>query len=424
MMLGPMKKKMITVGVVSFIIPCLIFGVIFAMYSSSKNEQIAELDEKVAEDIRLGFSGDLPINHIIRSEDLMELQVKDISIPGNSYTTARKEEVIGQKLKLPVYSKTMVVDTMFYDLDDDVNNDVRVRELNMLALPSDLEQGDYIDIRVLFPTGEDFLVAVAKEVIQLGQSAESNSIFIELTEEEQEKLNGAIIESYIYDSIKVYAVKYANEKEQLFKEAEMDYVERYENTIEALISGDYQIAYAEAIAGLSPLTNESGEIRYNESGEAMYPEVEVEMKTADDYTIEEIALAAGMKVEDVEAIKGALEKEPQDEALLNHYRLQTIYISKLLEPNYPVRKEVAAVIKNNPNIMEEIKAKYNVEELEQQRANLVNTSIFKYDESTGLYEEDTSALGNITSNLDEEIELQKEERKQYLQNLIRNNMLR
>ena len=137
-----------------------------------------------------------------------------------------------------------------------------------------------------------------------------------------------------------------------------------------------------------------------------------------------IALAAGMKVEDVEAIKGALEKEPQDEALLNHYRLQTIYISKLLEPNYPVRKEVAAVIKNNPNIMEEIKAKYNVEELEQQRANLVNTSIFKYDESTGLYEEDTSALGNITSNLDEEIELQKEERKQYLQNLIRNNMLR
>lgn len=423
MMLGPMKKKMITVGVVSFVIPCLIFGVIFAMYSSSKNEKIAELDEKVAEDVRLGFSGDLPINHIIRESDLMELQVKDISIPKNAYTVGRKSEVVGQKLKLPVFAKTMVVDTMFYNSGDDVTNDLRVRELNMIALPSDLEQGDYIDIRVLFPTGEDFLVAVAKEIIQLGQSADSNSIFIELTEEEQEKLNGAIIESYMYDSIKIYAVKYVNEKEQLFKEEAVDYVEIYEKAVERLISGDYEIAYAEELAKTEPLKNSSGEIEYNASGEVMYPEIKVEPKKAEDYTAEEIALAAGMKVEDVEAIREALGKEPQDELLLSHYRLQTIYVSKLLKPNYPVRKEVAAVLKNNPNILDEIKSKYNVEDLEQQRANLVNTSVFKYDESTGLYEEDTTVLGNITSNLEDEIELQKEERKQYLQNLIRNNMV-
>ena len=217
--------------------------------------------------------------------------------------------------------------------------------------------------------------------------------------------------------------KYVNEKEQLFKEEAVDYVEIYEKAVERLISGDYEIAYAEELAKTEPLKNSSGEIEYNASGEVMYPEIKVEPKKAEDYTAEEIALAAGMKVEDVEAIREALGKEPQDELLLSHYRLQTIYVSKLLKPNYPVRKEVAAVLKNNPNILDEIKSKYNVEDLEQQRANLVNTSVFKYDESTGLYEEDTTVLGNITSNLEDEIELQKEERKQYLQNLIRNNMV-
>lgn len=404
--------------------------------------KLLSLRQKLLIQCACGFSGDLRINSIIAYNDLQVLDVKKVSIPNNSFEIIvpekykddqeyidglirnKKNSVVGEKIKIPVQDKTIIVDTMFYTDEDDVSRDLRKVELNMLALPSDLQVGDYIDIRVLFPTGENYLVTVAKKIVDIGAGAESNSIMIEMTEEEQEKLNGAIIESYIYDSIKLYAVKYVNSKEQLFKEMPVDYVELYLNAVEELISGDYALAYEEAKANAEPLFNESGENILNESGEIMYEDFEVARKTEGDYTVEEIAVAANLKVDDTEAIRRALHSEPRDEAILTYYKLKTYNASKLLEPNYPVRREVAMVLSSNPNLVEEIRDKYkNIEELELQRQNLVDTSIKKLDEYTGELVEDTAALSNIAQNLSEEIQKQKNDRKQYLQNMIRNSMI-
>lgn len=421
MMIGPMKKKMITVGIVSFLIPTIVAGVFFVKYSAGKNAKIATLEVENAVVERYVFSGDIPVDHIIGSTDVKVVGVKEMSAPLDSYPAERLQEIVGKRIKIPAFDKTIVTENMFYKESDNVSTDLRKKEFNMINLPSDLVEGDFIDIRILFPTGEDFLVVVGKEVKQMGTNAESNSIFLELTEEELVKLSGAIIESYISDSVNLYAVKYVNNYQQLFKEHPVDYVEKYEVAVQQLISGDYEIKYNEAMQNRIPEVNASGEVIINASGEIVYQEIEeIIPNTANDYTDEEIATQAGMSVEYVQRIREAFEKS--DEELLRYFRNQTVVESKLLAANYPIRSEVTALIHRNPNIIDTLKGKYNVEVLEMERQNLIDTSIRKEDAYTGELEEDASALTAIATKLDSEIEAQRAERKEYLQNMIRNNI--
>lgn len=420
MMIGPMKKKMITVGVVSFILPTVLLAVLFGVYSSSKKAEIEKLKKETAVVMRYVFSGDMPVDHVITTKDIKVVGVKEMSAPQDSFDDASAGVIVGRKLKIPAFDKTIITENMFYKEEDHITTDTRKKEFNMINLPSDLVEGDFIDIRILFPTGEDYLVVVGKEVKQMGTNAESNSIFLELTEEEMVKLSGAIIESYISDSVNLYAVKYVNNYQQLFKEQHIDYVAKYEHALAELISGDYEtrLAEAEAIFAATP-----PQIIPNESGEdtVIPPEMPtVEKKTAADFTAEQIAAQAGMDVKLAGIIKTAFEEN--DELMLRYYSNQTVVVSDLLDPTYPIRSEVYTLIKNNPNVLDTLKAKYNIDVLTAQRESLIDTSIHKLDEYSGIREEDATALTAIAKNLEEEIELQKTERKEYLQNMIRNNI--
>ena len=101
MMLGPMKKRMVTTGVIAFIIPTIIAVGVFMAYSKKKNEEIAELKIKAATVEKYIATGDLPIGHIITASDIEIADVKGISAPVNSFDGV--EKLIGQKLKKFIY---------------------------------------------------------------------------------------------------------------------------------------------------------------------------------------------------------------------------------------------------------------------------------------------------------------------------------
>lgn len=418
MMMGPMKKKVVTTGVIAFLIPCIIFGVFFYLYNSRKSQEITNLNLKAADEERYVFSGDYQVNHIVGADDVRLAGVKKESVAYDTYSAEQLGILIGKKLKVPVMNKTLVSSSLFFEDETDVNGDVRTKEFNMISLPSDLQQYDYVDVRILFPTGEDFLVVAGKEVKKLGTNSESNTIFMDLTEEELIRLSGAIIESYISDSVHLYAVKYVDPYQQLFEEKQVDYVEKYRSTVETMLE--------ELNAELNELSEETlnpdigtEDVIANEnySGEA---NEDRKTYTEDDLNSMDIATRAGMKLEDVEAIRNAIKKD--DTALLAKYRSKIEIVKKVLIENYPVRKEVATLIASNPNIIETLRAKYNVESLEERRINLINTSVFKADEYTGEIKENSEVLSNVASRLSNEIETQKTERKEYLQALIRSSL--
>lgn len=414
MMLGPMKKKMITTGIVSFLIPTILICAVFFMYVKHTRDQIKELKVEAEVVERYVFSGDQPIDHIIETQDVKVVNVKGESAPVNSFSQDQLSSIVGQRLRTPIRDKTIVTSNLFFPVEDVVEKDVRTKEFNMISLPTDLEVGDFIDIRILFPTGEDFLVVAGAEVKQLGTSVDSNTVFLNLDEEEMVKLSGAIIESYISDSVNVFAVKYVDPIQQLYVEKNVDYVSLYEDAVKRLIEEKTTTETVE-VSG-DEITNESGDVTY---------ETKTETKTVtvseSDLTDAEIALAAGMTERDVKAVRDAL--KTSDTLLLNEYRNKLVSTKKTIVENYPVRQEVAELIASNPNILDDIKAKYNVEALISQRDGLIDTSVFEVDEYTGEIKESETALGNVATKLNEEIETKKAERKEYLQTMIRNSML-
>lgn len=420
MMLGPMKKRMVTTGVIAFIIPTIIAVGIFMAYSNKKNEEIAELKVKAATVEKYIATADLPIGHIITAEDIEIADVKEISAPVNSFDGV--EKLIGQKLKVPVFEGTIMTSSMFYELEDFVREDVRRKEFNMISLPSDLVEGDYIDVRIIFPTGEDYVVITGKEVKKVGSSHDSNAIFLDLTEEEINRMSSAVIESYVSGAVRLYAVKYSNWYEQLYDEKSVDFVKRYEETMEALIEASKTTEEVITSGERVPMRDESGEKVRNESGEIMYVEqpdkVEIKevVKTEADFTDEEVAIAMNLDVEDVKAIRTAM--RTKDEVLLALYRNKSVLTETKIEDTYPVRPEVALLIQQNPNILDELAEKYNIEELEIRRLALSTTGIYGY-ETSDPEEVNENVLENIKTKLDEEIATQKTERSEYLQSIIR-----
>ena len=109
-------------------------------------------------------------------------------------------------------NKNTVLTIDMLSLGSLVTNDVRQQEYNAVILPTDLTTGDYIDIRVQLPTGQDFIVVSKKSVeIPVIEGMESEStIKINLSEDEILSMSCAIVEAYRINGTKIYATKYTD----------------------------------------------------------------------------------------------------------------------------------------------------------------------------------------------------------------------
>ena len=431
MMIGPMKKKVVTSAVVTGIILILVFVALSAVYIANTNNKIAELQKKGEVVQRYVFTKDMVVGDVVTEADIKVVDVKGESASLDSYVFEEKLNdkgkkvvsrddkwnIIGKRLKVNAEEKTIITKSLFYTEDKDPEMTTRLQEFNMITLPSDLDAGDYIDVRIRFATGEDYAVVVGKKVELLGAAEEkSNTIFLRLNEEEIVRMSSAIIESYVKGGINLYANKYVDPDSQLYTYSRVDFVEKYENAKYEVIPTD-------------TLETVSGEVKIPDGV----------LTSGDEYlrerTVTEIASIIGLNKEETENIKTALANK--DEDTLAYYKDKLVTGTKSIVSNYPVRTEVATLIKNNPNILAEIKQKYDIAELETRRATLMEADYYKYQvdmdgnlvlDSNGkpirAYDENGNPAYNedyiksVDDRLKTEIETQKSERQEYLLGLI------
>lgn len=107
-------------------------------------------------------------------------------------------------MKVGVPANSIVTKDMVAEVDGQTTDDQRMQEYNMIILPSELRNGDYVDIRVRFPKGQDYIVVSKKKIEQ----CTADTIWIKLTEEEILSLGNAIVESYTAEGTKLYATTY------------------------------------------------------------------------------------------------------------------------------------------------------------------------------------------------------------------------
>lgn len=106
--------------------------------------------------------------------------------------------------KIDISANTAVTTDMLTLRENAINKDVRLEEYNMLKLPSTLENGDYIDVRIALPTGQDYIVISKKEV----KRCSLTTVWLEVSEDEIATMSNAIIESYIMTGAQLYATRY------------------------------------------------------------------------------------------------------------------------------------------------------------------------------------------------------------------------
>lgn len=107
-------------------------------------------------------------------------------------------------MKIAVPAGTIVTKEMVEEVDDPTIDSQRVQEFNMIVLPSQLVNGDYIDIRLSMPNGQDYIVLSKKQVL----GTEATSVWLKLSEDEILTLNNAIVEAYTITGSKLYAIQY------------------------------------------------------------------------------------------------------------------------------------------------------------------------------------------------------------------------
>lgn len=130
--------------------------------------------------------------------------------------------------KVDMYKNNIVTVDMVAKSNEKTTDDLRKQEYNMFVLPSQLETGEYIDVRLALPTGQDYIVVSKKqvEIPQIGGVDSEDTIWIKLTEGEIITLNNAIVDAYRILGSKLYVTTYT--EAGLQKAAEPTYVATYD----------------------------------------------------------------------------------------------------------------------------------------------------------------------------------------------------
>jgi len=138
-------------------------------------------------------------------QTIEERMVKTAQVPSSAASsTALKTAPLDMNSKLDLKAGTVLTKEMIYENDIKMRDDLRKQEYNMIVLPVQMEIGDYIDIRLILPTGADYIVVSKKEVID----ANETTVWLNMTEDEILLMSNAIVEAYKMNGAKLTASIY------------------------------------------------------------------------------------------------------------------------------------------------------------------------------------------------------------------------
>lgn len=237
MAMNPMQRRARTSFIIGFLV-ALIMGALVvvallvkikglneakeAIEALQKEVYVASADLESGQEVTLDDFKMGTVQTVVPKETMLEIddfEFKDKD--GNIITKVDDEGNELEKkmvVKIDIPAGTIITKDMLQDSEDLLDNSQRIQEFNMIQLPSQLKNGEYIDVRVTYPNGQDFIVLSKKQVI--GTSA--TSVWLKLDELELSLMNNAIVESYSTVGTKLYAIEYIEPGMQ--KEATPTYV--------------------------------------------------------------------------------------------------------------------------------------------------------------------------------------------------------
>ncbi|MNJ50311.1 hypothetical protein D3C77_455800 [compost metagenome] len=164
--------------------------------------QIRRLQEEQARKMISGWVlvRDISAGHPIRSEDVKRIELPADSVPTNFIKL--KEDIAGRNAKIALSPQTLLTEGLLYK-EEPTTHDLRWREMGFIQLPTVLEKNDVVDVRIQFPTGQDYILLSKKKIERL----DAATVTVSMDELEILSLSSAIVDAYLHKA-SIYALAY------------------------------------------------------------------------------------------------------------------------------------------------------------------------------------------------------------------------
>lgn len=205
MVANPMQKRArnsFLLGMVITLIVCAIIGVVLYFVFSAQGGSSKEKGDLVTAYV---LSQDIKSGDTINTASFKQIKIYENMVPKNYIDSTKLASMQGEYVaKVNMYQNTVVTTDTIALKEEATTEDLRYVEYNMLILPTTIMVGDYIDIRLTLPNGQDLIVVSKKQV----KSILGDTIGLELTEGEILMMESAAVEAYWMTASKLYAIQY------------------------------------------------------------------------------------------------------------------------------------------------------------------------------------------------------------------------
>lgn len=161
-------------------------------------QKTAELNE-----IGYALTTDVDRGDAITKDMLVEVSLPQLATAENTMLLPQFE-VTNYFARTDLKANTVVIDSLVYE-DVNIENDVREVEYSLIELPTKLASEEYVDIRIQFPNGDDYIVFSKKKVKEVA----GLTLWMDNDEAEILSMSSAIVDAYI-EGAKIYALPYVD----------------------------------------------------------------------------------------------------------------------------------------------------------------------------------------------------------------------
>ncbi len=186
-------------------------GIVLSIQSKNKQEASSSI---VNNQYGIVITADLKQGEIITIDQIKQVALTEELQVLNA---ASYEEVIGKRLRYKVAANTMLIPEMIED-GEKVSEDTRKHCYHFIEMTDALCVGDYVDIRIQFPNGADYIILSKKKVLACSQYNEQegtqNDLWLEVSEEEILLLSSAVVDAVLQEQARIYAIQYVSQDQE------------------------------------------------------------------------------------------------------------------------------------------------------------------------------------------------------------------
>lgn len=199
------KRKLLTVLVVLLSLSIIGVGAYYILEKKNALEgiyqtRISELTTRIGSSTKEVWRS---VSEIKAGERLSQEKLERVQILSDECSFADDGD-IGKVMLIDIPSETCITKNMLDDIQ--VLGNVREIEYDFVDISSNIMTGDYVDLRILYPDGTDYIIMAKKHICSLSDTklvADFN-----VNEEELLLMDSAVVDAAVYEGTKIYVTKY------------------------------------------------------------------------------------------------------------------------------------------------------------------------------------------------------------------------